>query len=104
MESKIWHRYSVSTEQKQTHRHGEQTHGCQEGGEGSGRDGEFGVSRCKLLHLRWIDNKALLYSIGNYIKSFVIEDNMRKIMYTYVCLGQFAIQQKLTEYCKSTTI
>ena len=37
--------------QKQTHRHGEQTPGCQGGEEGSGMDGEFGVSRCKLWHL-----------------------------------------------------
>lgn len=22
---------------------------------------EFGVSRCKLLHIEWMDNKALLY-------------------------------------------
>ena len=29
------------------------------GGGGSG-DWEFGVSRCKLLHLEWTDNKVLL--------------------------------------------
>ena len=29
-------------------------------------DWEFGVSRCKLLHLEWINNKVLLYSTGNY--------------------------------------
>ena len=33
------------------------------GGE-SGMDEEFGISRCKLLHLEWINNKFLkLYSI-----------------------------------------
>jgi len=42
---------NLSTKQKQTHRHREQTCGCQEGGEGSGMDGEFGVSRRKLLHV-----------------------------------------------------
>ena len=36
--------------QKQTHRHREQTCGCQEEGEG-GIDREFGDSRWKLLHL-----------------------------------------------------
>ena len=39
-----------------------------EGG-GSGMDGELGVSRCKLLHLEWIDNKILLHNTGNYIQS-----------------------------------
>ena len=27
---------------------------------------EFGISICKLLHIEWINNKALLYSTGNY--------------------------------------
>ena len=61
-----------SKEQKQTHR--EQTFGCQRGeGGGSGMDGEFGVARCKLLHLEWISNEVLLYSTGNYIQSLGIE-------------------------------
>ena len=32
-------------------------------GEGhrGGKDWEFGVSRCKLLHTGWISNKVLLY-------------------------------------------
>ena len=40
-------------QRKETHGLGEQTCGCQEGrrGRGSGMDWEFGVSRCKLLHL-----------------------------------------------------
>ena len=48
---------NLSTEQKQIHRHGEQTCGCQGGGSGSGIDWEFGVSRRKLLHLvdgQWV--------------------------------------------------
>ena len=52
--------------QKQTHRHRDQTCGCQgRGGEG-GIDLEFGVSRCKLLHIEWTNNKVLLDSTGNY--------------------------------------
>ena len=31
-------------------------------------DGEFGVSRCKLLHLERINSKVLLCSAGNYIQ------------------------------------
>ena len=38
-------------------------------GEGSEMDREFGVSRCKLLHLEWINNEVLLYSTENYIQS-----------------------------------
>ena len=57
---------NLSTAQKQTHRHDEQTCGCQMGGGGSGMDGEFGIGRCKLMYLGWISNKVLLYSTGNY--------------------------------------
>ena len=54
------------TKQKQTHRYGEQACGCQ-GGE-SGMDKEFGVGRCKSLHLEWISNEVLLYHTGKYIQ------------------------------------
>ena len=58
---------------------GEQTCGCQEGGEGSGMDWEFGVNRCKLQPLEWINNGILLYSPGNYVWSLVMRhDNVRK--------------------------
>ena len=50
---------NLSTEEKQIHRHGGQTCGCQGGGGGSGMDWEFGVSRCKLLHLEWKSNEVL---------------------------------------------
>ena len=40
---------------------------------GSGMDGDFGVCRCKLLHLEWISNEVLLYSTANYIQSLGIE-------------------------------
>ena len=35
--------------------------------ERSGMDWEFGIGRCKLLHLVWISNEILLYSTGDYI-------------------------------------
>ena len=46
---------NLSIEKKQTHGHGEQTCGCW-GGE-RGVDWEFLVSRCKLLHLEWMDKQ-----------------------------------------------
>ena len=36
---------------------------------GSGMDGEFGIGRCKLFHLEWMGNEALLYGTGKYIQS-----------------------------------
>ena len=66
---------NLSTKRKQTHRHGEQTCGCQ-GGKGRQWDvWEFGVSRCKQLHLEWISNEVLLYNTGNYIQSPGINQN-----------------------------
>ena len=53
---------------------------------GNGMDWEFGVSRCKLLHLEWISNEVLLYSTENYIYSLWLDhdgSNIRKEM----CVG-----------------
>ena len=44
-------------------------------GGGGGKDWEFGVSRCKLVHIGWINNKIVLYSTGNYIQYSVINHN-----------------------------
>ena len=46
------------------HGHREQTRGCQGEREGSGVDGEFGVGRCKPLHLEWISDEVLLQAQG----------------------------------------
>ena len=61
---------NLSTKQKQTHWQRDQTCGCQ-GSEGWGKrmDWEFGVGRCKLLYIDSVNNKVLLYSIGNYSRS-----------------------------------
>ena len=75
---------NLSTKQKQTHSHGEETCGCQGGG--SGIDWELGVSRCKLLHLEWVSNEALLHSTRDCIHLLgqnMMGDNMRK-KYIYV--------------------
>ena len=67
---------NLSTKQKQTHRHRGQTCGCQrEGRVGGGMNWEFGVSRCKLVYTGWINNKVLLYHMGNHIQYPVINHN-----------------------------
>ena len=46
---------------------------------------EFGVGRCKRLHLEWIDSKVPPYSTGNYIRSpglnHKVEKNILKNVY-----------------------
>ena len=78
---------NLSVKQKQSHRHGEQTCGCQGGGGGrGGMEWEFGVSKCKLLHIEWIKNKVLLYSTGNYIQYPGINHNgkeYKECVYVY---------------------
>ena len=36
-------------------------------GAGGGMEWEFGTSRCKLLYIKWINNKVLPYSTENCI-------------------------------------
>ena len=72
---------NLSTKQKQTHRHREQTCGCQ--GQrvvGGGMDWEFGVSRCKLLYIECINNRILVYSTRNYIQYPVINHNGKEYL------------------------
>ena len=79
---------NLSVKQKhQIHRHREQTCGCQ-GGSGGGVTWEFGVSRCKVLHIEWINNKALLHSTGNYIQYPEINHNGKeyKKECVYICI------------------
>ena len=52
----------------------EKTGGCQGGGLGR-MELEDGVSRCKLLCLKWINNTVLLYSTENYIQYPSINHN-----------------------------
>ena len=47
------------------------------GGRGVGMDGEFGVGRCKLLHLEWIGCEALLRSMGSSIQSLGMDHEGR---------------------------
>ena len=56
------------------------------GGGGSRMDWEFGVNRCKLLHLEWISNEVLLYSRGNNIQSLGIEHDGRQYEKKNVCV------------------
>ena len=52
-----------------------------------GMDWEFGISRCKLFYIAWINSKVRLYSAGNYIQYPVINHKgkyMKKNILTYV--------------------
>ena len=67
---------NLSMRQKQTQRHRKEACGCQRGRRmREGMDWEFGVSRCKLLHIEQLGNKVLLYSSENYIQYPEIKHN-----------------------------
>ena len=59
---------------------GEQTCGCQGEWGGSGMGWEFGLSRCKLLHLEWISNGICFIAQGTISTHLwnMMEDNVRK--------------------------
>ena len=56
---------SLSTKQKHSHRQSNTLVVAKVGGGGVGKDWEFGIRRCKLLYIRWINNRLLLYGTGN---------------------------------------
>ena len=120
MGSKIWHKWTYlwNRNRSQTYRIDLRLPRERGGEEGCLK---FGVSKCKLLYTEWIDKKVLLYSPGNYIWYPVINDNGKEYekmhiyihihthivcMCVYVCikLNHLAIQEKLTQYCKSRVL
>ena len=86
------HVYEIETD-SQTR---EQTCGSQVEQGRRGIDLEFGVGRCKLLHLECINNKVLLYTPKNYIQSPEInyngKEHLKKRKYICVKLSHLAIQ------------
>ena len=56
---------NVFTKQKHSHRLRERTCGYQDEGLEEGAVREFGTDMYKLLYLKWITSKDLLYSTGN---------------------------------------
>ena len=76
-----------------------------EGGGRSGMDWGFGVSRCKLSHLKWISNEVLLYSTGNYMQSPRINHNGKERKKEYVCkciTESFCCTAEINRHYKST--
>ena len=108
VESKIWHRWTCLQKRNRFTDIENRLVVAKGKGEGSGMDWVFGVSRYKLFHSEWISNEVLLYSTGNYIQSLGIEHDGRKYekknVYIHVWQDYYAIQQKLTQHCKSTIL
>ena len=114
VDTKIWHKWTFLQNRNRL-MNMESRHVVTKGEEGrSGMAWEFGVSRCELLHLEWINNKFLLYSTRNYSKllgKIVMENNTKKKFYIYiyiyicvcvcVCVSHFPMQQKLGQCGKS---
>ena len=89
-----------STKQKQTHRHREQTCGCQ-GKLGEGWTVRLGFADAnRFIQNGWAPRSYWiaqeLYSIS------VIKPNWKEFFKEYIYVYHFAIWQKLTQYCKAT--
>ena len=82
--SKVQHKLTYMQKRNRL-RDKEQTCSCQ-GGTGGGMDCEFGISRCKVLRIEWINNMVLLHSTRNSIQYSVINQNgknMKKNVHMY---------------------
>ena len=53
-----------------------------------GKDWEFGISRCLLLYIGWINNKTLLYSTENYTQSPVINHHGKAYEKECMCITE----------------
>ena len=75
VESKIWHKWTCLQNRNRLTDIENRLVVAEGEGEGRGMGWEFGVGRCKLLHLEWINYKVLLYSTANYMQSPGIDHN-----------------------------
>lgn len=67
-----------STKQKQTQRQSRRGV-AKRGGIRRGTEWESGVSRCKLVHIEWINDKVLLLLQGSCIQHLVINHNGKEL-------------------------
>lgn len=98
-------------QQKQVHRHREQTCGCQRQVEELGRERlGGGISRCKLLQKECI-HTVLLYSVRNYILYPVITHNAKEcVTELFFCtaeintleINQTYIEKNILSHCMAT--
>ena len=70
-------------------------------------DWGFVIGMCTLLYIEWMVNQDLLYSTGNSTQYSLITHMGRESEKEWICaytkLNHFALQQKLSQHCKSTT-
>ena len=48
----------------------------------------IGISRCKILHVEWINKKVILYSTGNYIQYPMINHNEKIFKNVHMCVTE----------------
>ena len=65
---------------------------------------EFRIGRCKLVYTEWMNSKVLPYSTENYIQYPGINHNGKEYEKECIYMNHFAVQQKLTQHCKSTIL
>ena len=100
---------NLFTKQKQSHRCRKQTYGYQ-GGKWvwGGINWKSTTDTYTLLYIKQITNNNLLYSTGNSTQCSVMTymgiESKKEWIYIYVQLIHFAVQQKLTQHCKSTIL
>ena len=64
---------------------------------GRGLNWEFGLNRCTPVYIEWINDKVLLYSIGNYIQYPMVNHNGKE--YVYICITESLCCTAIIQHC-----
>ena len=105
MESKIWHKWAYLWNKNRLTDMENRLVVAKGVWGGRGMNWERGVSRCQLLHIKWINNRSYCRAQGttfNILWQTIPEKYFSKN--AYMCkMSYFVAQQKLT-HCKSTIL
>ena len=66
--------------------------------DGEGQEWEFGVIRCNNLYIKWINNKVILYSRGNYSQYPVINPHGEEYEQEYILHNWVSLLYSRNEY------
>ena len=102
----IWNRYKWTyLWSRNSQKNREETCACQGKGVGEEMEWKVGFSRCKLLLIKWINNKIVLFSTENNIQYSMINQNGKEYKKECICMYNLLCYISIiNQHCESNIL